>query len=255
MKVVILAGGKGTRISEESILKPKPMIEIGGIPILHHIMNIYSSNGFNDFIICAGYKQNKIKEYFSHLNFICNDVTFDLKTGDSTILNSTNKLNWKITICDTGLNSQTGERIKQVRKYLGNEPFLLTYGDAVGNINIKKTIEVHKKSNRIVTICTYHFAQSKGIVSINKQGDVLDFKEKAAFNHDLINIGFMVVDPKIFKYINKRNSNLEKDVLEKLAKVNQVNSYLHKGFWQCMDTLKEKEMLENLWNSNKCPWR
>lgn len=254
MKVVILAGGLGTRISEESHLKPKPMIEIGELPILVHIMKIYAAQGFNEFIICAGYKQRIIKEYFAHYFLYNNDVTFDMNSNER-IIHNTSKDNWKVTVVDTGLCTQTGGRIKRVQKYIGNETFMLTYGDAVGDINLSELLDNHKKSGKIGTMTVYNFGQSKGVIDLNKDGSVNAFREKSDFDGDLINIGFMVMEPKIFDLIEGDNMPLEQYPLNELVRINQLNAYTHKGFWQCMDTLREKEKLEKLWNSEKCPWK
>jgi glucose-1-phosphate cytidylyltransferase len=253
MKVVILAGGFGTRISEESHLKPKPMIEIGRYPILVHIMRIYASQGFNDFVVCAGYKQQVIKEYFAHFDMYTNDVTFDFASGERKILKSP-KFDWKVTIADTGLKTQTGGRIKRARDYIGNEPFLLTYGDAVGDIDINAVIESHKKAKKLATICVYNFGQTKGVVDLSNDGTVQAFREKSDFDGDLINIGFMVVEPQVIDMIEGKETVFE-DVLNRLAKEGQLNAYVHKGFWQCMDTLREKEKLEALDASGKAPWK
>lgn len=254
MKVVILAGGLGTRISEESHLKPKPMIEIGKYPILIHIMRIYAAQGFNEFIICAGYKQQIIKEYFAHFDMYTNDVQFDFETNERKILQNP-KFNWKVTVVDTGLNTQTAGRLLKIKKYLGNEPFLLTYGDAVGDIDINKLISCHEASKKLATISVYNFGQTKGVVEIGKDAIVKEFREKSDDDGDLINIGFMVVEQKVLDYIDSDDSILEKNVLQKLAVEKQLNSYLHKGFWQCMDTLREKELLEKLDYSGKAPWK
>lgn len=254
MKVVILAGGLGTRISEESHLKPKPMIEIGKYPILVHIMRIYASQGFDDFIICAGYKQQIIKEYFANFDMYTNDVVFDFATGGKTVLKAP-KFNWRVTIADTGLHTQTGGRILAVKDYIGNEPFLLTYGDAVGDIDVLATVNAHKRSGKIATISVCNYAQSKGIVEIGEDGTVSDFREKSDLDSDLINIGFMVCEPAIFDYISGKDSVFEKDVLPRIAKEHQLNSYVHKGFWQCMDTLREKEILEKMDAEQNCPWK
>ena len=254
MKVVILAGGLGTRISEESHLKPKPMIEIGELPILVHIMKVYAAQGFNEFIICAGYKQRIIKEYFAHYFLYNNDVTFDMLSNER-IIHNTSKDNWKVTVVDTGLNTQTGGRIKRVQKYIGDETFMLTYGDAVGDIDIKNLLEQHKKSGKIGTMSVYNFGQSKGVIDLNSDGSVNAFREKSDFDGDLINIGFMVMEPEIFSLIEGDGTIFEGYPLESLVKNQQLNAYIHKGYWQCMDTLREKEKLEKLWNSGKAPWK
>lgn len=254
MKVVILAGGLGTRISEESHLKPKPMIEIGELPILVHIMKIYASQGFNDFIICAGYKQRIIKEYFAHYFLYNNDVTFDMQSNERVIHN-TSKDNWKVTVVDTGLNTQTGGRIKRIQKYVGNETFMLTYGDAVGDINLNKLLDEHKKAGKIGTMTVYNFGQSKGVIDLNKDGTVNAFREKSDFDGDLINIGFMVMEPQVFDLISGDDMPFEHFPLSELVRQKQLNACIHKGFWQCMDTLREKEKLEKLWYSDNCPWK
>lgn len=254
MKVVILAGGLGTRISEESHLKPKPMIEIGELPILVHIMKIYASQGFNDFIVCAGYKQQIIKEYFAHYFLYNNDVTFNMMSNER-IIHHNSKDDWKVTVVDTGLNTQTGGRIKRIQKYVGNEPFMLTYGDAVGDIDINKLLECHKKSGKIGTLTCYNFGQSKGVVDINKDGSVNAFREKSDFDGDLINVGFMVMEPKIFDYIDGDDMPFELKPLQTLITNDQLNAYIHRGFWQCMDTMNEKNKLEKLWASGNAPWK
>ncbi len=254
MKVVILAGGRGTRISEESHLKPKPMITIGKYPILVHIMRIYAAQGFNDFIICAGYKQEVIKEYFENFAIYTNDVTFDLRTMEKTFHHDP-KFNWRITVADTGYSTQTGGRVLRSKEYIGDtEPFLLTYGDAVGDIDVNAVIASHKKSGKLATICVYNFGQSKGVVEVDEDGSVEAFREKSDLDGDLINIGFMILEPVIFKMIEGKETVLE-DVLKDLAIKGQLNAYVHKGFWQCMDTMREKEYLEKLDASEKCPWK
>ena len=254
MKVVILAGGLGTRISEESHLKPKPMIEIGKYPILVHIMRIYAAQGFNEFIICAGYKQQVIKEYFAHFDLYTNDVTFDFATGARNVLKAP-KFDWKVTVADTGLHTQTGGRVLRVKDYIGNEPFLLTYGDAVGDVDINAVIKSHKESGKLATISVYNFGQNKGVVDLNKDGTVNAFREKSDLDGDLINIGYMVCEPQIFDLISGKDGVFEKEVLTVLAKQGQLNSYIHHGFWQCMDTMREKEKLEELDSQEDCPWK
>lgn len=254
MKVVILAGGLGTRISEESHLKPKPMIEIGELPILVHIMKIYASQGYNDFIICAGYKQQVIKEYFAHYFLYNNDVTFNMQNNER-IIHNVSKDDWKVTVVDTGLHTQTGGRIKRVQKYIGNETFMVTYGDAVGNINIKELLECHKNSGKIGTLSCYNFGQSKGVIDINNDGSVNAFREKSDLDGDLINIGFMVMEPKIFDLIPGDDTSFESIPLNSLVENNQLNAYIHHGYWQCMDTMNEKNKLERLWASGNAPWK
>ncbi len=256
MKVVILAGGFGTRISEESHLKPKPMIEIGELPILVHIMKIYAAQGFTDFVICAGYKQQVIKEYFAHYFLYTNDVTFNLASNtNEREIHERGKDNWSVTVVDTGLHTQTGGRIKKIQQYIGNEPFLLTYGDAVGDIDIKALLECHKKSGKLATISVYNFGQSKGVIDFNADGTVTAFREKSDYDGDMINIGFMVLQPEIFDYIHDNITPFESGALNDVCEKGQLNAYIHHGFWQCMDTLREKEKLEKLWYSEHCPWK
>ena len=255
MKTVILAGGFGTRISEESAFKPKPMIEIGGMPILWHIMKIYSSQGYNDFIICAGYKQHVIKEWFADYFLHTSDITFDFtKDGEMTVHNKHSEP-WKVTIVDTGLNTQTGGRVKRIHDYVGDEPFMLTYGDAVGNINISELIEFHKSHGKIGTMSMYNFGQHKGVVEVGKDGVIDAFREKSDVDGDLINIGFMVMNPEVFDYIDEDTTIFERDALTKLVVEKELVGYVHKGFWQCMDTLREKQNLEKLWANGKAPWK
>ncbi|MBE6137263.1 MAG: glucose-1-phosphate cytidylyltransferase [Erysipelotrichaceae bacterium] len=254
MKVVILAGGLGTRISEESHLKPKPMIEIGEIPILVHIMKIYAAQGFNEFIICAGYKQHVIKEYFAHYFLYNNDVTFKMASNER-IIHKKSADDWTVTVVDTGLHTQTGGRVKRIKDYIGNEPFLLTYGDAVGDIDLKKLIECHRKSGKLGTISCYNFGQSKGVIDLNSDGTINAFREKSDMDGDLINIGYMIMEPEIFDLISGDEMPLEDYPMKKLVENNQLNAYLHNGYWQCMDTLREKQKLEEYWNSGNAPWK
>lgn len=255
MKTVILAGGYGTRISEESRFKPKPMLEIGEMPILWHIMKIYSHYGFNDFIVCAGYRQHIIKEWFSDYFLHTSDITFDFTNGNEMIVHNRTTEPWKVTIVNTGLNTQTGGRVKRIREYIGNETFMLTYGDAVGNINIKKLLEYHYLNRKIGTMCMYNFSQNKGVVEVGKNGLIRSFREKSDIDGDLINIGFMVFEPKLFDYIAGDDTVFEKEPLNQLVNEKQLVGYVHDGFWQCMDTLREKNKLEKLWNSGQAPWK
>ena len=255
MKVVILAGGYGTRISEESVFKPKPMIEIGGMPILWHIMKIYSHYGFNEFIICGGYRQDVIKEWFANYFLHTSDITFDFTRGYDMIVHNKHTESWKVTIVDTGLNTQTGGRVKRIRDYVGEEPFLLTYGDAVGDINVPEVLEHHRTHGRLGTICAYNFGQNKGVVEVGADGSVGAFREKSDLDGDLINIGFMVFEPALFDMIEGDATIFEKGPLTTLARQDQLTAYVHRGFWQCMDTLREKQQLEGLWESGRAPWK
>lgn len=255
MKVVILAGGYGTRISEESQLKPKPMIEIGGMPILWHIMKIYSHYGFNDFIICAGYKQHVIKEWFADYFLHTSDVTFDFTQGNEIIVHNKKAEPWKVTVVDTGLETQTGGRVKRIKDYVGDETFMLTYGDAVADLNIKELFDFHKNHGRIGTVSVYNFGQNKGVLEVANDGAVKAFREKSDLDGDLINIGFMVFEPELFDYIDNDTIIFEKEPMTRLVSENQLMSRTHKGYWQCMDTLREKLQLEKLWAENNAPWK
>ena len=255
MKVVLLAGGFGSRISEESVFKPKPMIEIGGMPILWHIMKWYSKFGVNEFIICAGYKQDIIKKWFADYFIHTSDITFDFTNGNEMIVHNKYVEAWKVTVVDTGLNTQTGGRIKRIRDYVGDETFILTYGDAVGDINIKELIAFHKAQGLIGTISVYNFGQTKGVVEVDKDRAVKAFREKSDFDGDLINIGYMVFEPDIFNYLEGDKTVFEKEPLTNLVRDGQLSAYVHKGFWQCMDTLREKQKLEALWEDGTAPWK
>lgn len=255
MKVVILAGGFGTRISEESQFKPKPMVEIGDKPILWHIMKIYSAYGFNEFVICAGYKQHVIKEYFADYFLHQSDVTFDFTNANKMIVHHNVAEPWKVTIVDTGLNTMTGGRVKRVKPYLDNEPFFLTYGDGVSDVNIEKLLNFHKMHGKMVTMSAYNAGQRFGVLDIDSNGHINEFREKTKGDGNLINIGFMVCQPEFIDYIRDDSTVLEKEPLETVAKDHQLMAYKHEGFWQCMDTVREKEQLEGLWSSGKAPWK
>ena len=255
MKTVILAGGRSTRLSEETDLRPKPMVEIGGKPILWHIMKIYSHYGYNDFIICCGYKSYFIKDYFYHYYMHSSDITVDLTSNKITYHNSTSEP-WKITLVDTGLDTMTGGRIKRVQKYIGNEPFMLTYGDGVGNINIPELINFHKQNKKTVTLTAVLPDGKFGALQLNNSDDITEFREKPAGDGSWINGGFFVCEPKVFDYITKGDSTIfEREPLEKLAADKQLKAYKHTGFWKPMDTLKQKIELNSLWNSDNPPWK
>jgi len=253
MKVVIWAGGLGTRISEESHLKPKPMIEIGGKPILWHIMKIYSHYGYNDFIICAGYKKEVIKEFFNNYMVYNHDVTFDFKEK-KTIIHDDKIDDWKVTIVDTGLSTGTAGRLKKVQKYIGNEPFLVTYGDAVADVNIPELVKYHESHGKYATVTTVTLAQTKGVLNVDDEGNILAFREKEQEDAALINGGFMVMQPEIFDYI-KEDELMDFELLKELSGEGQVKAYLHEGFWQCMDTQREKQKLENMCSRGDMPWK
>lgn len=253
MKVVILAGGFGTRISEESQFKPKPMVEIGGQPILWHIMKEYSYYGYNDFIICAGYKQHVIKEWFRNYFLYNSDITFDLTEEYKMVVHDKHAEPWKVTVVDTGLNTMTGGRIKRIQKYIGNERFFLTYGDGVCDVNMNDVLAYHEKMGKIATTTSVKLAQNKGVMDISN-GMVTSFREKSDNDSARINGGYMVLEPEIFNYLIDDTTVFEREPMEKLAEEGQLAAYLYDGFWQCMDTKREKEELENLIVSGNAPW-
>lgn len=255
MKVVILAGGFGTRISEESQYKPKPMVEIGGMPILWHIMKGYSHYGFNEFIICAGYKQHVIKEWFANYFLYTSDVTFDFTSGNKTIIHHRHAEPWKVTVVDTGLNTMTGGRIKRIQPYVGQEPFLMTYGDGVCDVDISKLVEFHKHHGKTATLTAVVQKQEKGVLDIGAWGAVKSFREKKVIDGSPINAGFMVLQPEIFDYLEGDDTVFEAKPMERLATEGQLMSYRHDGFWQCMDSMREKQLLEDLWKSERAPWK
>lgn len=256
MKVVILAGGLGTRISEESSVKPKPMIEIGGKPILWHIMKEYSYYGYNEFIICAGYKQHMIKEWFADYYLHNSDVTFDFTNGrDDMIIHNHFCEPWKVTVVDTGLYSMTGGRIKRIQKYVGNETFMMTYGDGVCDVNISQLVEFHKSHGKIVTLTAVKQKQQKGVLQIGGDNAVKSFREKNRDDGATINAGYMVLEPKIFEYLTDDECIFENEPMERLVNEGQLMSYLHNGFWQCMDTQRERNILERYLIEGTAPWK
>lgn len=255
MKAVILAGGYGTRISEESQYKPKPMLEIGEQPILWHIMKGYSHFGIKDFIICAGYKQHVIKEWFADYFLHTSDITFDFEQDNKIIIHDKHTEKWKVTVVDTGLNTMTGGRVRRIRKYVGEEPFYLTYGDAVSNVDIEKLTEFHKAHGKCVTLTAVSLAQQKGILDIDENNSIIAFREKDTDDGAIVNGGFMVCNPTIFDYLTDDETVLEKEPMRKLAADGELKSYFHEGFWQCMDTKREKDKLESLWASGQAPWK
>ncbi len=257
MKVVILAGGFGTRLSEETTVKPKPMVEIGGKPILWHIMKIYSSQGFNEFIIALGYKGEVIKKYFLDYYSINSNIFLDLETGQSYLFDS-NKESWKVWLIDTGIYTNTGGRILRLKKYIGNETFMVTYGDGVANINLKELLDFHRKHGKIGTVTAVRPpARFGGIIfdPSDDSGKILKFTEKPQIGEGWINGGFMVFEPAIFNYLEDENTSLEAHVLERLAEEGQLAAFKHEGFWQCMDTMRDKNLLEKLWESGEAPWK
>ncbi len=254
MKVVILAGGMGTRISEESDQKPKPMIDIGGKPILWHIMKHYSGFGFNEFIICLGYKGYLIKEYFANYFLHQSDVTFDLGTNTTTIHSSVSE-SWKVTLIDTGINTMTGGRVKRVQPYIGNNTFMLTYGDGVSDVDIKRLLTLHEASKADLTMTAIQPEGRFGSLEINAQNIITRFAEKPKGDGAWINGGFMVCEPKIFDYLDSDSTIFEREPLENLAKDGTITAYRHEGFWECMDTLRDKTHLELLWSQGKASWK
>ena len=255
MKVVLLAGGFGTRISEESEYVPKPMIKIGGMPILWHIMKIYSHYGFNDFIVCAGYKQHVVKEWFADYFLHTSDITFDFTEGNKMIVHDQHAEPWKVTVVNTGLHTMTGGRIKRIQKYIGDERFMMTYGDGVCDVDISELLEYHKSHGKIATLTSVVIEPQKGVLDIGGDNAVRSFREKNNMDGQPINAGFMVFEPEIFDYIEGGDTVLERDSLVRLANEGELMSYMHTGFWQCMDTKREKDFLEDLWNKDKAPWK
>lgn len=255
MKVVILAGGYGTRISEESHLKPKPMVEVGDKPILWHIMKEYSHYGFNDFIICCGYKQHVIKEWFADYYLYNSDVTFDFANDNKMTIHQNVAEPWKVTLVDTGTDTMTGGRVKRVQRYIGNETFMLTYGDAVCDININELLEYHKNHGKIATITAASVGQRFGVLTIDENQAITAFREKNDMDASRINAGYMVMEPQIFNYIKDDHTVFEKEPLETVARMGELKAYKFNGFWQCMDTKREKDKLDEMWNSGNAPWK
>jgi glucose-1-phosphate cytidylyltransferase len=254
MKVVILAGGLGTRLSEETGIKPKPMVEIGGKPILWHILKIYSSYGYNDFIICLGYKGYMIKEYFANYYLHMSDVTFDIKNNTSEIHDNFSEP-WRISLIDTGDNTMTGGRIKRVQKYINNETFMLTYGDGVSDVNISDLLRFHSANKKIGTVTAIRAPGRWGSIQIEKNHSVSSFAEKPRGDGGYINGGFFVFEPELFDYLTDDSTILEREPLEAIAQNNQLNAFRHEGFWYAMDTLRDKNYLEKEWESTRAPWK
>ncbi len=253
MKAVILAGGFGSRLSEETELRPKPMIEIGGMPILWHIMKIYSSYEINDFIICLGYKGYIIKEYFANYFLHTSDVTFDIANNKMSVHQQYSEP-WHVTLVDTGTNSMTGGRLKHIQPYLGNEDFCFTYGDGVSNINIRDVIAFHNKEGRLATLTAVNPPGRFGALDI-KQRRITRFKEKPQGDNELVNGGFFVLSPKVINYIDNSQTIWEQEPMETLAKQGELSAFIHRDFWQPMDTLRDKKYLEELWLRNNAPWK
>lgn len=255
MKVVLLAGGAGTRISEESEFKPKPMIEIGGRPVLWHIMKEYSYYGFHEFIICAGYKQEYIKEWFADYFLYTNDVTFDYENGGKMTIHKGVTEPWKVTVVDTGRNTMTGGRIKRIEPYVKGETFMMTYGDGVCDVDIRDLLAFHREHKKIATLTSVVQKQEKGVLDISEVGTVRAFREKKGNDGIPINAGYMVFEPDIFEYLQDDATILEAEPMDRLSAAGELMSYRHDGFWQCMDTLMEKNKLEKLWARGNAPWK
>lgn len=255
MKVVILAGGFGTRISEESHLKPKPMVEIGSRPILWHIMKIYSHYGFNDFVICLGYKGYCIKEYFAHYFLHEADVTFDFREQNQQYIHQTHAEPWKVTLVNTGLETMTGGRVKRIRQYINREPFMLTYGDGVSNVDIGALVKYHQSHGKLATVTSVQPTGRFGALDLLDGEKVQGFQEKPQGDGGWINGGFFVLQPEVFDYIEGDSTIFERTPMEKLAKDHQLMAYRHQGFWQPMDTMRDREQLEKLWAQGQAPWK
>jgi glucose-1-phosphate cytidylyltransferase len=254
MKVVILAGGLGTRLSEETEIRPKPMVEIGGKPIIWHIMKIYSTQGFNEFIVCLGYKGFLIKEYFANYFLHLSDVTIELSTGNIKVHDCKSE-DIKMTLIDTGIQTQTGGRIKRIGKYIGDESFMLTYGDGLADINIVDLLNFHRKNKKLATVTTVSPPGRFGALVLGKNNEVIKFEEKPLSDGGWINGGFFVLEPEVLNYIADDNTFWERDPMANLALNGQLSAFKHTGFWKPMDTLRDKTELENLWNSGKAPWK
>jgi len=254
MKVIILAGGFGTRLSEETVVKPKPMIEVGAKPLLWHIMKNYATYGFNEFVICLGYKGYMIKEYFANYFLHQSDVTIDIRNNKIEV-HKTASESWKITLVDTGLNTMTGGRIKEIQPYVNNKTFMLTYGDGVGDININELVKFHKQHGKYATLTAVQPLGRFGALEINSKDEVVSFQEKPKGDKSFINGGFFILEPQVFDYIQGKESTWEREPLESLAGEGELAAYKHDGFWMCVDTRRDKAELEKLWNSHKAPWK
>lgn len=254
MKVIILAGGLGTRLSEETTVKPKPMVEIGGRPILWHIMKTYSHFGFNDFIICLGYKGFIIKEYFVNYFIHQSDLTVDLKNNSMQVHNN-NSEPWKVTLVDTGENTLTGGRLLRVKEYIGNDTFMMTYGDGVADVNVKELVSFHKAKNKIATLTAAQPTGRFGALKIDDDNLVTHFQEKPVGDGSWVNAGYFVLEPTVLDYIKDDQTMFEREPLQKLSIDNQLNAFQHKGFWMPMDKLSDKVELDKLWTNNIAPWK
>lgn len=253
MKVVLFCGGRGTRLREETEYKPKPMVEIGGRPILWHIMKIYSSYGFHDFILCLGYKQEHIREYFLNYEYMNNDFTIHLDSRKKILHHSQHQEAWSVTLVDTGLETPKGERLKAIEPYIQGEPFMVTYGDGVADINIKTLVDYHRAQGKVATFTGVHPISRFATVRLDKKNRVMSWKEKRMIE-EYVNAGFFVFEPEVFKYL-KKAEELEEGPMEKLTRAGKVTMYRHEGFWQCMDTYRDYLFLEGLWEQGKAPWK
>lgn len=254
MKVVILAGGYGTRISEETDVKPKPMIEIGDKPLLVHIMENYANQGFDDFVICLGYMGNVIKKYFADFYLQSSDISFDFGNGNQVTRHNRQLRNWKVTLADTGKGTMTGGRIRQVHKYIGNEPFMLTYGDGIANVDVQKLLEFHRSHGKLATVTAVQPVGRFGALDITEEARVTGFVEKPKGDEGWVNGGFFVLQPEIFSLIEGESTVWEQEPLRELAARDELRAYKHHGFWQPMDTLRDKRYLEQLWREGGLPW-
>ena len=254
MKTVILAGGLGTRLAEETLVKPKPMVEIGGKPMLWHLMNIYAAHGFREFIVALGYKGECIKDYFLNFCALDNDLTIDLSRGETTV-HGRRRAGWKVHLVDTGLHTETGGRIKRLREWIGDETFMLTYGDGVADVNIRDLTAFHRSHGKLATVSAVHPPARFGALGLNGDGQIAAFTEKPQAGEGWINGGFFVLEPAVTRFIAGDETVWERGPLEALARERELMAYYHEGFWQPMDTLREKMLLEKLWNSGRAPWK
>ena len=255
MKVVLLAGGQGSYIASESESVPKPMVEIGGQPVLWHLMKLFSHYGFNEFVICCGFKQHMVKEYFADYYLHRSDVTFDFRHANAIQVHAHFVEPWRVTLVDTGLKTMTGGRVKRIQKYLGNEPFLLSYGDNVSNIDIGALVRFHQSHGKTATVTALSIPQRFGVLDMNKEGMITAFREKPVSENCLFNIGYMVFQPEIFDYLEGDDTEIEKDPLARLASLGELKAFKHQGFWQCLDTVRDRQQLEKLWQSGSAPWK
>lgn len=255
MKVVILAGGLGSRISEETENRPKPLLDIGGMPIIWHIMKHYTACGFTEFVICCGYKQHKFKDFFSNYFSRTSDITFDFQNNNQTVIHQNFAEPWKVSVIDTGIHTETGGRIKRIKEFLGDETFCLTYGDGLCDIDIRKVVDYHKTHGKLATITSVNAFQRFGVLKLGEDGQVLAFREKDDLDQRVINGGYMVLEPKVLDYIQGDDTVFEGTPLEGLATDGQLMSYYHNGFWKCMDTRREWQQLNTLWNREEAPWK